>query len=259
MCAHACVYVLGTAFANVLNVEYVSPCASGGGSSSNPPIGNVTFQMLLLGDPDLGSCALRGLSFGSFGSGSFHTPPVCDPSRSDSASQRDCVQPGCNGAGCNYTLQLTLGRDRTQAYTLQVCGFVVGPCFFTVPVFCSFPTIPAFCPLLALLPTPPFALSSSLSASLLLLACGFLLRSPLCACSVCIDRPFPCNPSSNLMFLPRCARCCSPAPAPRRRCCGASCAAPLTSFPAFPASTPSRVRAAQRALTAAATLCRRPC
>ena len=78
---------------------------------------NVTFQMLLLGDPDLGT---------------YHTPPVCDPTRANSASQKDCVSPGCTSELCNYTTQLTLAPGKSQAYTLQV-----RPAAWRLCVFCA--------------------------------------------------------------------------------------------------------------------------
>ena len=78
---------------------------SNGTSSRSSSSASVLFEVLLLSDPDLGV---------------FHTPPVCDASRADSSSQRDCVEAGCSAAGCNYSVQLTQARGTLQAYTLQV-------------------------------------------------------------------------------------------------------------------------------------------
>ena len=66
---------------------------------------DIVFEMLLLSDADLGS---------------YHTPPVCDASQANKASQRDCVDPGCSYLGCNYSVSLIQARGTLQAYTLQV-------------------------------------------------------------------------------------------------------------------------------------------
>ena len=68
-------------------------------------IRNVTYEMLLLNGGDLGA---------------FHQPPECDRSRVGSASQRDCVEPGCGASSCRYSVSLTLARGSSYAYTLQV-------------------------------------------------------------------------------------------------------------------------------------------
>ena len=52
--------------------------------------------------------------------GAFHTPPVCDPSKSSSAAQRDCVSPGCSSTHCDYYVTLKQARGTSVAYTLQV-------------------------------------------------------------------------------------------------------------------------------------------
>ena len=64
---------------------------------SSPPDGaeNVTFEMLLLGDADLGS---------------FHAPPTCDPARINAASQKDCVDAGCSSVSCSYFVTLSQVR-----------------------------------------------------------------------------------------------------------------------------------------------------
>ena len=69
-------------------------------------VANVTFQMLLLSDADLGQ---------------FHDPPLCDESRAGTAAQRDCVMAGCSSTSCDYYLGLTQASGSSQAHTLQVC------------------------------------------------------------------------------------------------------------------------------------------
>ena len=94
--------------ANIGGGSFVNDTKSPNGRSSSglsSIVANATFEMLLLLDPDLGT---------------FHSPPVCDASRADSSSQRDCVEAGCSATGCNYSVQLSQARGTLQAYTLQV-------------------------------------------------------------------------------------------------------------------------------------------
>ena len=58
---------------------------------------NVTFEVLLLSDTDLGS---------------HHLPPTCDPSRPVSATHRDCIRGDCSSTWCLYTVYLLEAKVR---------------------------------------------------------------------------------------------------------------------------------------------------
>ena len=87
----------------------------------------VQFQVLLLGDTDLGA---------------FRVPAVCNGSLAGFSTQRDCVAQGCAADGCNYTLALEQGKGASVARALQVgklrscsCCLYTTPSELALPLF----------------------------------------------------------------------------------------------------------------------------
>jgi hypothetical protein len=81
--------------------------ADWGLGSSEGADANTTFEVLLLGDADLGT---------------HHQPRLCEPDVALGPRLRDCVHPGCSAQGCNYTVYLLA----PLAYTLQVSARAMG-------------------------------------------------------------------------------------------------------------------------------------
>ena len=75
--------------------------AANWGTASSDGADAVVYEVLLLGDTDLGA---------------HHTPPWCNASAPLTSSRRDCLERGCNASSCSYSVYLAAA----QAYTLQI-------------------------------------------------------------------------------------------------------------------------------------------
>jgi hypothetical protein len=76
-------------------------------------------------EPPLGGDAgvvFEFLVVGAKGIGDFHVPPVCTGDRGrfgvGSPLPMDCVEPGCDGRGCQYRIALPHDRGTSVSYTL---------------------------------------------------------------------------------------------------------------------------------------------
>ena len=85
---------------------------------------NVTFEVLLLSDTDLGS---------------HHLPPTCDPSRPVSATHRDCIRGDCSSTWCLYTVYLLEAKVRRHGQDSEArwCVALSEPCVCFDAVWCG--------------------------------------------------------------------------------------------------------------------------